>query len=357
MPIFNYKLNKLMENIEKSREKLKEFLTSRGIEIEENYTLRKLIRLIPTKITRPSNLSNNVYGHSMINLGCNNVLITGGAMDAQTVTSDNYILNVVTNIRINKLQLDTPRQKHSVVTYYGTNILISGGLNGGLIGNRITKNQVYNIDTNTYISKVDLPSSRERFTSNYSNNVVYLLGGVTGNDLGSVDNFHYAYNVSTNSYTTKSNIGNYAGQATVNYKGYYYFGGQENQYSEVRNWAKYYNKDNDTFTSKQGLSASRSTLTAIDLKNGTVLLSGGYKTNNVKSRKNEIYNISSNTYTNKRDLNPPRSDHGCVYLGDGGIFVGGKLTKNDDEVTGTPTNIVSFYNYKTDTFYNESEEV
>lgn len=356
MPIFNYKLNKLNDSVEESREKLKEFLTSQGIEVQESYTLRKLIRIIPTKIIRPSNLNNNLYGHSMINLGGNNVLLTGGAIDSQTVTSDNYLLNIATNIRVNKLQLDTPRQKHSVVTYYGTNIMISGGLTGGVTGDRITKNQVYNIDTNTYILKVDLLSSRERFTSNYSNNVVYMLGGVTGNGWGSVDNFHYAYNVSTNSYTSKVAIGNYAGQATVNKNGYYYFGGQENQYSEVRNWVKYYNRDNDTFRSKQGLSASRSTLTAIELKNGTVLLSGGYKINNAKSRKNEIYNISSNTYTNKRDLNPPRSDHGCVYLGDGGIFVGGKLTKNDDEVTGNPTNIVSFYNYKTDVFYSESEE-
>lgn len=49
MPIFNYKLNKLTENIEKSREKLKEFLISQGIEVEEHYTLRKLISLIPNK--------------------------------------------------------------------------------------------------------------------------------------------------------------------------------------------------------------------------------------------------------------------------------------------------------------------
>lgn len=350
MPIINYKLNRLTKSIEVSREKLKEFLTSQGIEAEEHYTLRKLIRLIPTKIVRPYNLDNNLYGHSMINLGCNNVLITGGAINSDTVIADNYMLNVANNTKIVKLQLDVPRQKHSVVMCYGTNILFSGGLNGGLTGDRLNQNQVYNLETNTFTTKLNLPSSRERFTSNYNTNVVYMLGGITGTGWGSIDNFHYAYNVSTNSYTSKTTVGNYAGQATINYNGYYYFGGQENQHSKVRNWVKYYNRDNDTFTSKQGLFESRSTLTAIDLKNNNILLSGGYKINNAKSCKNEIYNISSNTYTNKSDLNPPRSDHGCVYLGDGGILVGGKTT-SENEVQGTPINTVEFYNYKRDEFY------
>ena len=350
MPISNYKLKKLNDSIENARNRLKDFLKSQGIEIEEDYTLRKLIKLIPSK-NRPVALDNTLYGHSMVKLSDNLVLISGGATNADTVTNDNYVLNLNTNIKINKLQLDTPRQKHSVVNW-DSNILISGGLNGGLIGNRLNTNQIYNIDTNTFITKLNLPSSRERFTSNYNNNTVYMLGGITGSEWDTINNFHVAYNLETNTYVNKASIGKYAGQSTVhNNAHFFYFGGQENQYSEVRNWVKAYNKNTDTFVNKQNLGVARSTLTATYLKDDKVLLSGGYKLNNVKSSKNEIYNISANTYTSKRDLTPPRSDHASLCLGDKVVFVGGKTTLTEEEVRGTPINTIDFYDFENNEFY------
>ncbi len=351
MPIFNYKLNKLTENIEKSREKLKEFLISQGIEVQESYTLRKLIRLIPTKIIRPGDLDNTLYGHSMVNLGDNLVLISGGAIDANTVSGENYALDIISNIKISKLSFDLPRQKHSAVMYYSTSILFSGGLNGGLTGDRLTINQVYNIETNTFTTKLTLPSSIERHTANYNTNIVYLLGGITGSGWGDISNLHLAFNVSTNTFANKLTIGNYAGQTTINNSGYYYFGGQINQYSQVTNSVKRYDRNTDTFTSKQNLNEARSTLTSAYLKDDKVLLSGGYKLNNVKSSKNEIYNVSTNTYTSKRDLNPPRCDHASLCLEDRVVLVGGKTTLISDEVKGIPINIMDFYNFETDEFY------
>lgn len=48
MPISNYKLSKLARDIDIARDKLKDKLTKRGIQVDDNLTLRQLIARIPT---------------------------------------------------------------------------------------------------------------------------------------------------------------------------------------------------------------------------------------------------------------------------------------------------------------------
>lgn len=358
MPIINYKLNRLTKSIEVSREKLKEFLTSQGIEAEEHYTLRKLIRLIPTKKIYPQRLSNNLYGHTSVGLFVNDVLITGGARDKNNVLNDNFILSIDKNIKTNKLSLDLGRQKHTAVKIDDNNVLFSGGIESGIgDGSRINKHQQFNINSNTFTNKIVLPSSVERHSGCLIGNNVYYLGGVFGGGWGNMLNAHYEYSISTNTFTNKATFGGYAGQTVVkiNNNSYILFGGQTNPHSVVANYCKIYNVNNNTFTNKTSLSESRSTLTSIDLKNGTTLISGGFKTLHAKSNKNEIYNINANNYTAKANLNPSRSDHSAVYLGSGGALIGGKASLSSEEVVGTPLNLIEFYNYYDNAFYKAGD--
>lgn len=347
------KLNKLNKSVEYLLSKTINILDTLAVPHLSAATLRQLINLIPTKKIYPQKLKNTLYGQSVVALQVDDVLITGGAQNTDIVTVDNYIYNVAKNTYTSKQSLDVATQGHTACKVSSEEILLSGGLNGGLTGDRITRNVIYNINNNTYTNKADLPSARERHTAHAINRSVYLLGGITGSGWGQSAAHHKCYDLNTNAFTDKGSYGdNIAGHAILGLEiDMYYFGGQTNEYSQTTNTVKRYIVDNNTFETKRNLAESKACLSSIKLLNNNVILSGGYLINYTKSNKNELYSINTNTYTTKTQLDKARSNHKAVYLGSGGALIGGKLSDETNETKGTPTNIVEYYNYYNNEFY------
>lgn len=349
--VLNKKINQLIINIDKLSNKIKNKLDYLSISYTESDSLRKLISLIPHKTLSPINLSNVLYGHTAINLYGDNVLITGGAESYNTVLNNNYIFNCRSGASISKLNLDYGHLRHIAIKIDDNNILINGGIKEGESGVRITKNQIYNLQSNTYTNKTNMETSKERHTGNLINNIVYIVGGVAGNNKGAINDWHLAYNINSNSFSRKAGYA-IAGQTSINHQNQvFYFGGQVNEYSEVRNFVKSYNVNNNSFTNKSDLPTARSCLASIAGLNDHVMLLGGYLRLHPKTDKNEVYKISSNTFTNKRVMPDPCSDHSISYIGSGGIIIGGKGSNNSNEEAGTPLNKVIYYNYYDDIFY------
>ena len=76
MYIVEERLLALQNSVEKARTDLKAKLTRKGVSFNTNDTLRKLISLIPRKISRPSNLMSVSANQTSVPLDDGNVLVS-----------------------------------------------------------------------------------------------------------------------------------------------------------------------------------------------------------------------------------------------------------------------------------------
>ena len=290
MYVAEERLLALQNSVEKARTDLKSKLTRKGISFNTNDTLRKLISLIPRKISRPSNLMSVSASQTSVPLDDGNVLITGG----ENYTVNRYNQNMIYNI---DSQTFNTKQYYGVTNHTAVkidhNILISGGRSdvGGNDYHYLKTQKVYNTNNNTYCNKADLPKySADHTASILNNNTIIISGGhwSSSSNSESIKN-QYAYNFTNNTFTSKVDLPqiSYESATITHDNNILFFGGSSGHFK--------YNYTNNTVITISNWLIGLIGITAVKIDNESVIISGGtYGTGNDNFKQHK-YRISNNT--------------------------------------------------------------
>lgn len=313
------RLVKLNTQLEQARNDLKSKLTKKNINFNSNDSLRKLISLIPRRISKPSQISPERYNHTAVNIN-NNVLFSGGYTNVIGAISKQELYNILTDVFTSKRSLNQIKNHHSAVGI-NDNILVSGGTRNG--STTFNDNELYNILNDTFTTKTNLPKALYGHTSvNLQNNVL-----ITGGGDSSSDNLtQYLYNFSYNTFTSKSSTPHlFYDYTAVNINNNVLFSGA-NTYDSSKTYVQYlYNWNNNTYTSKRELNPPRNAHTAVNINNN-VLFSGGSNISNNSYQYllvQELYNLTSNTFTGKINLKRKTTCHTAVNINNNVLLSGG----------------------------------
>ncbi|MGA3328238.1 MAG: kelch repeat-containing protein, partial [Terriglobia bacterium] len=251
--------------------------------------------------------------------------------------------------------LNTGRAYHTATLLNNGLVLIAGGY--GCTGASCTPTALgsaalYNPATGTFTLTGSLNTGRQQHTATLlSNGMVLITGGMdpSGNVLASAE----LYNPATGTFRVTGGLLNarfthtstLLGNGMVLIVGGFNLNIASPEIGFVAA-AELYDPATGAFSyTAGGLNTARSSHTATLLKNGMVLIGGGWNDNPVAS--GELYNPATGTFSyTTGGLNTARYSHTATLLNNGTVLLAG----GEIDVNGDPTNSAELYNPVTGTF-------
>lgn len=280
--------------IDVAKNKLKSKLTNKNVPYPPSASLRKLISLIPANIFIPINLYQTLAGHTAVSITSGEIIFCGGYNNSGNNNNIQKLYNINTNTFVAKRNLPTSISQHGgarwrEVVYY------TGGTTGGPY-DTINKNQAYNTQSNTFTTKANMPQNRGYHTFVTTDSFLLISGGAGGVSGGyNYLNSQYTYDISSNSYVTRANLlkpsEKLATAHTTDNKVLINGGGSSDNYI--------YDIRANTTTSKKNNTISRRSHASLKVNNDLVLISGGVVESIIQTQETEAFDLRANTFTSR----------------------------------------------------------
>jgi N-acetylneuraminic acid mutarotase len=158
----------------------------------------------------------------------------------------------ITNVWLTKKPLPTPRSNFGIAVYENKIYVIGGWVRTDLTGVAIHSpaNEVYDPLTDTWETKMPMPTPRAQLTANVVDGKIYLIGGRTGGQYTTTA-LNEVYDIATDSWSTKAPIPNPVVQyasAVVDNKIYIIGGQNEFTYPMTLALVQIYDPETDTWS-------------------------------------------------------------------------------------------------------------
>lgn len=324
MTISNFKIKKLNKNIGKLKDKLKEFLISKSIEVNDNLTLLELIELIPMQLIQPINLYQSLGGHTAVNINNKEIIFGGGSNNIQKL----YDIN--SNIFVSKQNYPYTVTENDGAKY-GDTIYYCGGRGSGTVAN---STYAYTIDTDTFTAKVNLPIGLSNHTFVATKDQFLLSGGLRANSSTTTVANQYIFNANDNVFSAKSNMRVAADRHATSHI-------QDNQVlinggNETNNrFVNYiFDIESDSSTQKINLTVNRHDHKSLKISDNLILINGG---TDDTGNTTQIFDVDTNVFINKKASPKTWIYHTLSRIGSNFLLSGGDNSQWS-------------YSYKTDTY-------
>jgi hypothetical protein len=255
---------------------------------------------------------------SSLGQGQTTISATSGAITGSTtftVGTSNFVLTG---------SLSNARWQHTATLLNNGKVMIAGG---NVVGAPLDSVQLYDPAAGTFNASGTLIAARSNHTATLlSNGMVLIAGGLISGSASTAS--AELYNPATGTFTsTGSMITSRAYHtATLLPNGGVLIAGGETLGGgtfTVLTSAELYDPATGTFTATGILNTARSFHTATLLKNGMVMLAGGYNNSSGASTSAELYNPIIGTFAVTGSLNTPRYGHTAVALSNGMVMIAG----------------------------------
>ena len=315
----------LQDGVEKARTDLKAKLTRKGVSFNTNDTLRKLISLIPRKITPPINLYGTLYSHVAVNVDNTRILISGGTLN-NNPTQTHKLYNATNKTFVSKANCPTNvRYEHAGAKWRDAYYYFGGAF------------YQYNLNTNTFTSK----NYHHPWTSpTLANTIDFLL--LSGGNWGGSTKEQLIYNDTADTWTEKLNLRFYLSNHSATDSDYInnkvlISGGYSDGDRGPSNINDVFNINSNTFTQKTNLPQGRVSLRSLKINNtNSVLINGGTNVNEANTTK--VFDVNANIFINKKSAPTTWTEHTLAKIDNDFLISGGEgkskqyvYTVNTDE--------------------------
>jgi N-acetylneuraminic acid mutarotase len=257
------------------------------------------------------------------------IYVIGGLSDKTVSISTVEVYDPATNTWERKADMPTARLGLSTSVVLGR-IYVIGGLPGadvigaGVVGAACSKVEEYDPVTDTWVEKADMPTARLTFASEVVDGKIYTIGGHLSEpgDLGTISSTVEVYDLLTDTWTRKADIptartGLSAG--AVEGKIYAIGGTAGPPWSGLRT-VEVYDPSTDTWERKADMPTGRYNF-SISVVNGKIYAIGGSNTNPWPGLTVvEMYDPATNTWVRKADM-PTGKLASATGTVDGKIYV------------------------------------
>jgi hypothetical protein len=254
------------------------------------------------------------------------------------------------------------RQSHTATLLQNGTVLLAGGIdNAGLgSGDSLATAELYDPNTGTFTATGSMASRRANHSSTaLLDGEVLVAGGLANITLeGSVTNTAEIYDPNTGRFTaTTGNLisGVFAHTATLLKDGHVLIAGGFDVTGSSSVAAELYNPGTRTFSAVGNLNVPRSGHTATLLSDGTILIAGGQDAGGKTLASAELYNPEAQTFTllssgacpgSSGCMTTARSSHSATLLLNGTVLIACGANSSNQSVLGS----TEIYNPQTKTF-------
>jgi N-acetylneuraminic acid mutarotase len=296
-------------------------------------------------VTNPMTYARALHRATLLPNGT--VLVEGGGDGVRTNSAEIY--DPATGLWSTTASLNVARDYHTATLLANGTVLVVGG-RGTNFNNPLSSTEVFDYATGTWTNGGSMTTGRYGCNATLMpNEKVLVAGGINGADLSSAD----LYDPSTGIWTptTAMNSAGFLRTMTVLPNGKVLVTGGENSISGALSGVEVYDPSLGTWTANSPLSSIRLAHTATLLPNGNVLLAGGSTNlaNNNSLSITELYEPATGTRTLSGSLNTARRYHTATLLKNGRILVAGGFI---DGPTNTSTNNAELYDPATGSWTN-----
>lgn len=340
----NNNLNTLLARIETARTNLKNALSRKGVSYNSNDTLRRLISLIPKKISKPADLPYTATFMASVALG-NKVHTMGGYQESggdHYSTSTHYMYSFDSKSYTSKSSLPYAIWGHSAIKT-SNNIVISGGITRDYNAYNVIRHQqyVYNSSSNSFSENISMINALVGHSSVSINDGGLIVSGRDSRGTPQGDRVFYNYSSRTSTTKISCYSCSYL-KSCVTSQGVLTNGGLQNS---SQNYNVLYNYNSNTSANKQYLPTSVYSHTTTSLANNA-FISGGYYDGSSSWRyvRNQyLFNVGGNSFTSKIDLPINIIEQSSVNIDDFVLMSGGSIDSRY-------TNRQMLYNYQGNRF-------
>lgn len=287
------------------------------------------------------------------------IIVAGGTGDAQISMADCEIYNPATGEWSESTSMKVPRERHTVHKLADGSLIVIGG-NRGSTGNNLVTGSIerYDPTTDTWTEVASLETPRQNHTSvQLLNGKILIMGGYTGGITANCELFDPATNTVSSAAPMHHNRHDHHSILLDDGKVLTAGGRDGGSASTYLRTAELYDPATDTWQDVGNMEQARDHGSLVRFEDGTVLTTGGRKSQSEIAPGAEVFNIAAETWETIEPLHVPRTWPGAVlmpnnrYLITGGYY-GGDLNTNS-VVDCTP--ICEWYNKDDRTWYYAPE--
>jgi len=257
-------------------------------------------------------------GHTATLLTNGNVLVAGGSGTSAE------IYNPTTGTWSNTGSMNASRSGHTATLLTNGNVLVAGG-------SGLSSAEIYDPAMGSWTSTGSLSTARANHTATLlSNGKVLIAGGFTGS------NGYYSYLSSAEVYDPATSTWNSLGMtmgrafhtATLLRNGKVLVAGGFGSIGSLSS-AEVYDPATGIWSSTNSMNTARQNHTATLLPNGKVLVAGGHRFINISFsylNSAELYDPATGSWSTTSSMSTPRQDHTATLLPNGKVLVAGGYT-------------------------------
>lgn len=283
--------------------------------------------------SKVGNLNANRTDFTATLLGSGKVLITGGFASVGGLSASCELYDPSTGTFELTGSMTRARAKHTATLLNNGTVLIVGGIGKTTYSSEtLSSCEIYDPTTGQFSATGDLLQPRDSHTATLLQSGNVLVAGGS-----SYDPYFRAceiYNASTGTFSSAGNLQNSRLQPTatlLNNGKVLLTGGVQYTTSVLPTAsAELYDPETNSFSLTSAMQAPRANHRAVLLKNGKVLITGGYSyvNNNYSVLTAELYDPASGTFSSANDMTTPRANHTATLLNDGKVLLTGGYSPN-----------------------------